>query len=190
MQVFKKHNLTLNLEKCKFHQKSIDYLGFRLENQKIYPITSNIVKIKGFPRPKTKRQIKKFLGLCGFYRTLIPSYAELSDPLLRLTSSNKKIAWTEIEDQAFENLQNFFKELFLRQPDYNKTFILNTDASSYAISAVLLQQHGEHLLLVANFSKALRKAEIKYPAIQQELMAKVKGIATFRHILYGRKFII
>ena len=69
-------------------------------------------------------------------------------------------------------------------------FYLNTDASAYAISAVLLQKHKENLLPVAYFSKALRKAETRYPAIQLEHMAIVKGISTFRNILYGRQFTI
>ena len=69
-------------------------------------------------------------------------------------------------------------------------FYLNTDASAFAISTVLLQKHGENLLPIAYFSKALRKAETKYPAIQLELMAIVKGISAFRNILFGRQFTI
>ena len=99
--------------------------------------------------------------------------------------------WTEVEEKSFQQLQNiFFKALFLQKPDYNKIFYLNTDASAFAISAVLLQNHGENLLPIAYFSKALRKAETRYPAIQLELIDIVKGISAFRNILYGRQFTI
>ena len=191
LEIFKKHNITLNLTKCIFHVTSVDYLGFRIHNHRIYPITSNIKKIDSFPIPKTKRQVKKFLGLCGFYRNLIPSFATISDPLVALTSPKSSFKWTDAENKAFHNLQKiFFQQPFLQKPDYNKTFFLNTDGSSFAISAVLLQKYGENMLPVAYFSKALRKAETRYPAIQIELMAIVKGITAFRHILYGRHFII
>ena len=63
-------------------------------------------------------------------------------------------------------------------------------ASAYAISTVLLQKHGDNLLPIAYFSKVLRKAETRYPAIQLELMAIVKWISAFRKILYGKKFTI
>ena len=77
-----------------------------------------------------KRQIKKFLGLCSFYRNLIPAYAELADPLVKLTSPSKSFKWTEVEDNSFQKLEKvFFKEPFLQRPDYNKMFYLNTDTS-------------------------------------------------------------
>ena len=63
LEVLKKNNLTLNLNKCSFYTKSINYLGFKIEDHKIFPITSNVIKINSFPRPKSKRYIKKFLGL-------------------------------------------------------------------------------------------------------------------------------
>lgn len=191
LQVFKKHNLTLNLAKCNFHTTEVNYLGFKITNHRISPISANILKIKSFPAPKSKRHIKKFLGLCGFYRNLIPSYAEIADPLVRLTSPSRTFKWEEAEENAFQQLQEiFFKDPFLRKPDFNKTFYLNTDASAFAISAVLLQKFEDNLLPVAYFSKALRKAETRYPAIQQELMAIIKGISAFRYILYGRQFVI
>ena len=95
------------------------------------------------------------------HKNLIPAYAELADPLVKLTSPSKSFKLTEIDDNSFKKLQEvFFKEPFLQRPNYNKMFYLNTDASAYAISAVLLQKHKENLF-VAYFSKALRKADTR-----------------------------
>lgn len=191
LQAFKKHNLTLNLKKCSFHTKEVDYLGFKIANHKIFPITMNIKKIESFPQPKTKRQIKKFLGLCSFYRTLIPDYATIADPLIKLTSPKVSFKWSEEENLAFNKLQSiFFNSPFLIKPNYNDTFYVNTDASGVAISAVLMQKNNNNLLPVAYFSKTLKKSERNYPAAKLELMAIVKGIAAFRHMLYGREFIV
>ena len=84
----------------------------------------------------------------------------------------------------------FFKEPILQRLDYKKMFYLNTEASRCAISAVLLQKHEDNLLPIVYLSKALRKAETRYPAIQLEPMAIMKGISAFRNILYGRQFTI
>ena len=67
LQVFKKHNLTLNLAKCQFHKITVNYLGFRINNHKFFPVTANIQKINSFPPPTTKCQVKKFLSLWGFH---------------------------------------------------------------------------------------------------------------------------
>ena len=67
----------------------------------------------GFPKPMTKRQVKKFLGLCESYRNLIPAYAKLADLLVKLTFPSKSFKWMEIEDNSFQKLQEvIFKEPF------------------------------------------------------------------------------
>jgi hypothetical protein len=78
----------------------------------------------------------------------------------------------------------------VRQPDWNATFYLNTDASAQAISAVLLQKFGEDFHPVSYFSKTLNKAESKYAAIKLELMAIVKAVEAFKSYLYNRHFFI
>lgn len=191
LEVFSKHNLTLNLNKCTFHKTSVNFLGFHIQDCKIFPIENNISKINSFPAPKTKRQLKAFLGLCGFYRHLIPSFAAVSEPLVALTSPKRAFSWSQNEEDAFQNLQRvFFQKPFLKQPNFNDIFYVNTDASKFAIGAVVLQRHGEDLLPIAYFSKALRKAETKYPPIQLELMAIAKALTAFRNLLYGRHFIL
>ena len=191
LQVFSKYNLTLNLAKCSFHQTEINFLGFHLKNNRIFPLSSNIQKINSFPIPTTKKHVKRFLGLCGFYRSLIPSFAQLTEPLVALTSPSTPFRWTSTENEAFQKLQQvFFKNPFIIQPNFSKTFFLNTDASGFAISAVLMQEANGVLLPISYFSKGLRGAEKRYAPIQQELMAIVYGIRAFRYLLYGRPFII
>ena len=108
LEVFKKHNLTLNLNKCKFHIDTVNYLGFRIHNHRIYPVESNIKKINSFPIPNTKRQVKKFLCLCGFYRGLIPPFASVSDPLVALTSPKVHLNGPKRKMKHSTNYRNFF----------------------------------------------------------------------------------
>lgn len=188
---FKKYNLTLSSAKCNFHNTSIDYLGFNISKNIVKPVTQNITKITNFPIPDTKRKLKKLLGLCGFYRHLVPRFAELTAELNDLTTPKANFNLTEKHRKAIQSLQEiFFKEPFLRQPDWQETFYLNTDASSVAISACLLQKFGNDLLPVSYFSKTLNKHEKNYPAIKLELMAIVKGVQAFKYYLFNRNFIV
>lgn len=191
LDIFIKHNLTLSAAKCTFHQTNIDFLGFNINNHKISPIHTNIIKIKSFPVPKTKRQTKRFVGLCGYYRHLIPEYAKLIQPLTKLSSPSSSFVWSEECNSSFENLQHiFFNQPFVRQPAWDKPFLLNTDASKKGIAAVLLQEFDKQLLPISYFSKALSPAETRYPAIKLELMAITKGVEAFRYFLYGRHFTV
>lgn len=190
-EVFQKYNLTLSASKCVFHTSEIDYLGFKISHNTVRPITSNILKITSFPVPRNCKQLKRFIGLCSFYRHLISNFAQKMHPLIKLTSPKAKFKWTQDQNDAFQSLQSiFFQNPFVRQPDWAKPFFLNTDASKVAISATLLQEHDDEKLPVAYFSKALSSAEAKYPGIKHELMAIVRGVSAFRYYLYNRHFVI
>lgn len=191
LKILIKYNLTLSPSKCIFIKDSIDYLGFHISHNTISPVTSNIAKITQFAPPKTAKQVKKFLGVCGFYRTLIPNFADLISVLTPISNKQSKFKWTQVEQEAFDNLQQiFFSNPFVRLPDFEKSFFLNTDASTSAISAVLLQEHQGTLHPVSFFSKSLSKSEAKYPAIKLELMAIYKGVMAFKTYLYNRKFTV
>ncbi|GBM61901.1 Retrovirus-related Pol polyprotein from transposon 412 [Araneus ventricosus] len=133
-----KYNLTVSPEKCVFFKSTIDYLGFNISLNKIQPITSNILKITSFQPPRTVKQVRRFLGLCSFfYRSLIPGFAELTECLTQLTRKNVPIQWTPTHQEAFKKLQDvFFTKPFVRLPDWDKPFVLKTDASGQAISSL------------------------------------------------------
>lgn len=191
LKILSKYNMTLTPDKCRFFQEEIDYLGFHISHKTISPVEFNIAKINKFSPPKTPKQVKRFLGLCGFYRSIIPNFAELTGILNELTQKNKKFVWNDEHQTAFEKLQDiFFSKPFVTLPDWNKKFFLNTDASKNAVSAVLLQEHEGKFHPVAYFSKSLNKAEKNYPAIKLELMAIFKGVMAFKHYLFNRKFTI
>lgn len=187
--VFANNNLTFSARKSDFFTECIDYLGFRINQYQISPISSNITKIISFPRPKNKKQLKSFLGTCGFYRCLIPAYAQVTDPLVKITSPKVDFVWNDIHEKAFQQVQKFFfQKPFVIQPDFSKEFYLNTDASKTAISAILLQKKDDKLLPISFFSKALKNSESKYPPIKLELFAIFKGLNAFKYYLYGRTF--
>ena len=191
LDAFIKNNLTLNPEKCTFFHNKIDFLGFHVEDHKVLPINSNIKKITAFARPKTKKQVKGFIGLCSFYRSLIPAFAQLVSPLIQLTKPKVKFTWQDIHEEAFQQLQSiFFQKPMLNLPNWDKKFYINTDASKTAIAAALMQKQDNELLPISYFSKVLSDAEKKYPPIKLELYALYKAITSFKYYLFGRHFYV
>lgn len=191
LNIMSKYNITLSPSKCVFFKTSIDYLGFNISHKHIKPISTNIAKVTKFQSPKTVRQVKKFLGLCGFYRNLIPEYARLTDCLSQLTSKSTKFKWTSEHQAAFEQLQQvFFSEPFVTLPQWDKPFILNTDASGTAISGVLMQESEGTLHPISYYSRSLSNSERNYPAIKLELFAIYKAVTSFKSYLYNRKFTV
>jgi len=190
--LFKKYNLTLSPAKCSFHVTEVEYLGFYLKDHKIYPTTSNILKITEFPLPSTQKKLRQFLGLVNFYRNIIPNFSKIISPLLELTSPKTRFNMQEHHIEAFNTLQKFFfSKPFIIQPNFNKEFFLATDGSCVSIAGILMQ-YGENNILqpVSYFSKVLNKTQRHYPPIKIELMAIVFSVRAFRTFLYNRKFTI
>ena len=191
MDTFIQNNVTLSPVKSSFFKTDINFLGFNIKNNKIFPIESNIQKIVAFPKPRTKRQVKGFIGVCSFYRSLIPSFAELVAPLIHITKPKVKFVWESEQENAFQNLQKiFFHKPVLHLPNWNENFYLNTDASKNAIAAILMQKKDDTFFPIAYFSKILSEAEKKYPSIKLELYAIYKGITSFKYYLFNRKFTV
>lgn len=191
LSVFTKHNLTLSPSKCSFHKSSTDYLGFHIENNTISPITTNVTKIVSFPVPKTKRQLKRFIGLATFYKHLIPSFSKLIQPLIDLTSSKVTFVWEEQHQNAFKIIQDvFFSKPMVSLPDWSKKFYLSTDASGTAVSGTLQQMHHNELRPIAFYSKSLKPSQKNYPALKLELMALYQSITAFKYYLYNREFVV
>ena len=69
---------TLNLAKCHFAQDRVEYLGFLVTSEAVMPSEEKLTAIHTFPRPRTVRDMRSFLGLSGYYRQFIPRYAELA----------------------------------------------------------------------------------------------------------------
>ena len=151
---------------------------------------NKIDKILTWPLPKTTKQIKGFLGLLGYYRKFIKDFAKLTKPL---TKCLKKGA-TIVHNDEFKDCFNDCKQMLisgpiLRYPDFDKPFILKTDASDFALGAVLSQRiedSKEHPIAYA--SRTLNDTECNWSATEKELAAIVWAVKHFRPYIYGTNF--
>lgn len=182
--VFKKlreYNLRANLNKCRFNQKQIKYLGHIITPQGIKIDPSKIAAIVDRKPPKTVKQLLSFTQACSWYRRFIENFAKIVEPLTKLTRKNVKWVWGQEQEQAFETLKKKLTSTpILGQADESKPFILKTDASNYAIGAVLLQGEREEEHPIEYISRLLNSAERNYSTIEKEALAIIYAMGKFR----------
>ena len=74
----------LSPKKCFFAQKKIDFLGHEVSEEGYFPCEKNLESIRNFPIPKTAKQVKSFLGMCGYFRRYIEGFSQRAHPLIQL----------------------------------------------------------------------------------------------------------
>ena len=171
----------------------MDFLGHCLKQGIIGLHQDNVEKIKDAPRPSTKKQVRSFMSLAGYYRDFIPNFAAIAVPLSDLTRKGQpnKVEWGEAQEKAYQTIKSYLtSEPILRLPDPAKTYFLRTDASNSGIGAVLMQKHDEKLFPVCYASKKLTGAERNYSTIEKECLAIVWSIKRFHLYLYGVSFVL
>lgn len=153
--------LKLNLKKCQFYQSKVQYLGYKITNQGIRIDQDRLKEIKNFPRPKTLKMIRGFLGMMNYYKKFIPRLAEKELTIIELLRKDEKWIWDERRTRVFEEIkEEFRKNLLLCTPDFTKEFILRCDATDFAIAAELLQEQDGVEVPICFISRILRNSEI------------------------------
>lgn len=185
--------LTIKPKKSEIGRTSIAFLGHVIEQETLQPMTHTLDKIHGAKRPETKKEVRSFLGLTGYYRDFIPNYAMLSYPLTELTKKrmNHRVKWGTEQEIAFWQLkESLSKNPILQVADLSKAFVLRADASERSLGVVLMQQHGKALHPVAYVSRKLLPRETAYSTIERECLALVWAVQEFHVFLYGKAFTV
>lgn len=158
--------LTINLKKSEFCRSSLTYLGFVVDGQGLRTDPSKVDAILKYPIPKTTTEIKRLIGLVGWYRRFIKDFSSLCFPITTLIHGRKKgqaISWTPEADQAFNEMKRLLTTApILASPDFSKQFVIQCDASNTAISYILYQECDGVEHPIAYGSKMLNKCQRKY----------------------------
>ncbi len=208
--LLKEADLKLGLSKCKFMCETVQYLGHVISASGITPDPEKIEILKNFKRPTSVVEIQSFLGLASYYRRFIQNFADIAHPLIELTKGKKQkdnrknkakrqvaeqttgndtFMWGNAEQTAFEQLRKCLTTPpIVAFPDFEKEFLIFTDASNYGIGAVLSQIQDGKEVVIAYSSRHLNAAERNYSAIEREALAIVYGIKRYRHYLQDDKF--
>jgi len=183
--------LRLRLDKCRFCQPSVRFLGHTVSSSGLSVDESKTAAVELLARPTSVPELRYFVGLTGYYRDFIAHYAELSAPLTALTRKNARYVWSDACETAFLELKRrLASPPVLAFPDFARPFVLSTDSSKVAMGAVLSQPYPQGEKPVSFFSKQLRPAETRYIVSDLEALAVVTAVKHFRPYLHGRHFTV
>ena len=186
LTALRENKLLVKESKCLFMARETDFLGHRVTPDGIAVQPSKIQTITEWPAPTSVPQLRSFLGLAGFYQRFVKDFAKITVPLTDLLRKDQTFTWGEKENAAFEKLKTALTTTpVMRQPDPNLSFILHTDASDFAIGAVLSQDDGNGSRPIAFTSRKLHKSERNYAVHEKELLAIVDAFRVWRYYLLG-----
>lgn len=183
-------NLKIQLDKCEFLKKQTEFLGHIITSEGVKPNPEKIEKIINWPLPKTQKEIKQFLGLVGYYRRFIKDFSKITRPM---TKYLKKDSTVELKDPSYVSAFNTLKAILstdqiLTYPQFDHPFILTTDASGFALGAVLSQIQDNVEKPIAFASRTLSDTESRYATNEKEALAIIWAVNKFKPYLYGQKF--
>jgi len=183
------NGLYAKLSKCEFETNKTTFLGHVISDKGITMDPEKVRAIMDWPTPTNVTEVQSFVGLCNYYRRFIPNFAKIAKPLHNLTRKDVEFNWNEDCKEAFHILKNkFIEEPILKHANPDKPFIVETDASDFAIGAVLSQRNDKNELHpICYFSRSLTKSERNYPIYDKELLAVISACKEWRHYLEGAK---
>jgi len=174
------NGLAVSPEKCVWKAEEVEFLGYVIGRNGTQMSQNKVKAVLSWPQPTSLTETQLFLGFANFYRRFIQNYSQIARPLMELTKKTEKWSWKREAGEAFEKLkQRFTTAPILAHFDPAKPVILETDASDFAIGAVLSQPDEEiRLHPIAFHSRKFTPAEINYEIHNKELLAIVD---TFKH---------
>lgn len=183
-QALRHYQLRAKREKCQFGCTQVKFLGHFLTPTGLAINTEKVAAIMNRPAPRNVKEIQSFLQTCSWFRRFISNFSTVARPLSSLTKKNAPWAWGEEQQTAFTELKKKLTSTpILRQADTSQPFTLRTDASQYALGAVLLQGEGPEEKPIEYASRLLSKAEQNYSTTEREALAIIFGLAKFRGYL-------
>ena len=186
----KANDLYVKPEKYKWKVREVEFLEVVIGPEGIKMEEEKVKKVMEWPTQKCVKDVQKFLRLANYYRQFIEGFALIARPLHDMVKKDKKWDWTVRQEKAFRELKEWFtKELVLAAPDLDKKLRVEVDASDYATGGVLsMEGEDGKWRLVAFLSKSLNETERNYEIHDKKMLAIIRGLEAWRHLLEGVQF--
>uniref|UniRef100_A0AAQ4P5C7 ribonuclease H n=1 Tax=Gasterosteus aculeatus aculeatus TaxID=481459 RepID=A0AAQ4P5C7_GASAC len=182
------NGLYVKAEKSEFHATTVSFLGFIVAPGNVQMDSAKVSAVADWPTPDNRKKLQQFLGFANFYRRFIRGFSATAAPLHALTPPQVPFRWSADADAAFRELKRRFTTApILTLPDPARQFVVEVDASSEGIGAILSQRaEGDHKLHPCAFlSRRLTPAERNYDVGDRELLAVKAALEEWRHWLEG-----
>ena len=192
LDMLRKHQLYLKVEKCTSECTMVEYLGLVLSEGWVEMDPIKIAGVRDWLTLRNVTEVQSFMGFVNFYHRFIPEFSPVAGPLHCLTKKAEPWQWTKPKEAAFQALKSLVMSApILILPDQDACFRLETDTSGYATRAILSQLHNDEKWHPVSFtSKSLSPAEHNYTIYDKELLSVICGLEEWRHILEGTKHMI
>jgi hypothetical protein len=191
LELLREHKMYGKVTKCEFFKESVKYLGHIISSKGIATDPKKVESIQNWPVPKNIKDLQSFLGLCNYYRCFIQDYSKIAAPMTDLTHKDTPYLWTPSCEDAFQEIKQLMTQApILIIPDPDLPIEVTTDASDFAVGAVLSQDQGQGPQPVAFTSHKMNPAECNYAAHEKETLAIMHALAKWWVYLEGRPFVV
>ncbi len=172
-QCFTWSGIKLNLSKCAFGQRQLKFLGHIVSAEGCKPDPSNVEEIRDMKVPTKVKEVRHFLGMCGFFGKYIPKFSKIATPLTNLTKINVLFVWIDKCQEAFEILKQCLTQApTLVRANISQPFVVTTAASKTHVGGVLSQVQSDGTnKAIAYFSKKLKPTDVRYSATDKKALA-------------------
>ena len=179
----------LKLRKCQFLMQEMEFLGHTLSDKGLRPSDEKIKAISQISAPVTKKGVQSFLGLAGFYRRYIPDFSKRTHELRQLTKKASEFVWTDRHCSEFEDIKSeLCRAPILTYPDWDKTFVIQTDASIVGLGAVLMQKHDQGYKVIEYASRSTTPCETRYSISELACAAIIWAVDKFKFYIQHSHF--
>ena len=187
LQRLLKNQLYVKAEKSEFHVQTVSFLGFIVSPGKVEMDPAKVSTVADWPTPDSRKKLQQFLGFANFYRRFIRGFSSFAEPLHALTSPRVQYVWSPEAANSFSELKRRFTSApILTLPDPQRQFVVEVDASSTGVGAVLSQRSEDGKMHPCAFlSRRLSPAEHNYDVVNRELLAVKIALEEWRHWLEG-----
>ncbi|KAK8771557.1 hypothetical protein V5799_025197 [Amblyomma americanum] len=180
LQALQSAQLTIKPEKCHFAFEELRFLGHVVSAQGVLPDPDKTSAVSSFPRSTDKKALRRFLGLCSYYRHFVKDFSRLAEPLTALTRDDTPFVWGSAQDAAFEELRcRLQSPPILAHFDENAETDVHTDASNVGLGAILVQWQDGAERVIAYASRTLSRSERNYSTTEKECLAVIWALSDY-----------
>ena len=186
LSILRNQKLYANMRKCHFTQLKLEYLGHIISADRVAANPSKIEAMQRWSTPQNLKELRGFLGLTGYYRKFVAGYGKIAYPLTKQLKKDN-FGWTYEVKHAFNQLKHAMTTVpILALPDFDKPFVIETDASGVDVGAVLMQDQCP----IAYYNHILPQQNRLKSVYERELMAIFFAIQRWLPYLLGRQFFV